>query len=161
VVASLDPAETYLLRQRVGVVPAHGGLVSNLKMWENITLPLLYHSGGITPEEERTALGYLEQLGYTGNVMAMPAHLSARDRRSATLVRTLLSRPEIILYSNFIDAASPEERSIFIRIAGEFQAASTGRTSVYLSSSPELSAELQVDLVIRVRESDQHVSRPV
>jgi phospholipid/cholesterol/gamma-HCH transport system ATP-binding protein len=160
-VAGLDPAETYRLRRRVGVVPAHGGLVANLKMWENITLPLLYHCGGMTAEEERTALGYLEQLGYTGNAMAMPAHLSARDRRSATLVRTLLSNPEIVLYCNVIDAASPEERSIFIRITGDFQAASAGRTSVYLTSSPELAAELPVDQIFRVRESDPHVSRLV
>jgi len=160
-VDGLDPVERYRLRRRVGVVPAHGGLISNLKLWENITLPLMYHSGGITADEERTALAYLERLEYSGNVMAMPAHLTKQERRSAALVRMFLSQPGIVLYSNCFDDCSPSARRTFIQIAGEFHASAAGRTSVYLSSSPELAAELPVNLVVRVAEPGPNVSRSV
>jgi ABC-type transporter Mla maintaining outer membrane lipid asymmetry ATPase subunit MlaF len=158
-VSGLEPSELYRFRRQIGVVPSHGGLVSNLKLWENITLPLVYHSGGVTAEEERTARDCLERLGYSGGLMAMPAHLSPQDRRSAALARMILTQPKIILYSNCIDDASTTARSTFIRISGEFHAAAAGRTSVYLSSSPELAAELPVDKVFRVHEPVPNVSR--
>ena len=156
-VACLDPAELYRLRRRVGVVPAHGGLISNLKLWENITLPLLFHSGGVSADQERTALAYLERLEYSGNVMAMPAHLTPQERRSATLVRMILSQPGIVLYSNCFDDSSPSARRAFIQITGEFHASAEDRTSVYLTSSPELAAELPVNLVVRVDQPGPNV----
>jgi phospholipid/cholesterol/gamma-HCH transport system ATP-binding protein len=157
--SGLDSTQLYRLRQQIGVVPSHGGLISNLKLWENITLPLVYHCGGITAEDERTALEYLGRLGYTGSLMAMPAHLTLQEKRSAALVRMLVRQPRIAIYSNcFEDAPSPS-RSTFCRIAGEFHAAARDRTSLYLSSSPDLADELSIDLVVRVSESDETTSR--
>ena len=37
--------ERLALCRRVGVVPYDGGLISNLKAWENIVLPVSYHRG--------------------------------------------------------------------------------------------------------------------
>jgi phospholipid/cholesterol/gamma-HCH transport system ATP-binding protein len=37
--------ERLALFRRIGVVPAHGGLISNLKAWENLLLPAWYHRG--------------------------------------------------------------------------------------------------------------------
>ena len=157
--AALDTEQLYRLRRQVGVVTSSGGLVSNLKLWENITLPLVYQSGGVTPEEERAALDYLERLGYSGSLMAMPAHLSLQEKRSAALVRMLVRQPRIALYSNCFEDTPSVSRSTFCRIAAEFHAAAPERTSLYLSSSPDLAADLSVDLVVRIDESDDTTSR--
>jgi len=37
--------ERVALFQRIGVVPADGGMISNLKVWENLLLPAWYHRG--------------------------------------------------------------------------------------------------------------------
>ena len=160
-VAALAPSELYALRRQIGVVPSNGGLVSNLKFWENITLPLIYDSGGISAEQEKAGLEYLALLGYSGNIMALPAHLTLHDRRMAALVRAFLRRPVIMLYSNCIEGLSLQHRKAFLKIAQEFHGAEPGRTSLYLTSTPDLAADLPVDLVYRLDESVDTVSRNI
>jgi len=152
-VAAFEPADLYALRRQIGVVPSNGGLVSNLKYWENITLPLVFDSGGITADQEKTGLDHLERLGYSGNIMALPAHLSLHDRRTAALVRAFLRRPPVMLYCNCIDGSPSAHRTAFLRAAQEFHTEDAGRTSLYLTSSPDLAADLPVDMVVRLDES--------
>ena len=160
-VAGLELDDLHELRQQIGVVPSKGGLVSNLKLWENITLPLLYHSGGIAPEEENSALNYLARLGYSGNIMALPAHLTQFEKLIAALVRVFLRKSRIVIYSNCLELIPPVSRDIFFQISKEFHAASKERTSLYITSSPELAANLPVDTVIRMNESVEIVSRKI
>jgi phospholipid/cholesterol/gamma-HCH transport system ATP-binding protein len=159
--AGLSQPDLYSLRHQIGVVPANGGLVSNLKFWENITLPLLYHSGRVTTDDEKNALDYLDRLGYSGNIMALPAHSTLHEKRVAALVRTFLLQPQIVLYSNCIEGASSASRRSFLQAAQEFHSATRDRTSLYLTSSPGLSADLSVDLIVRIHESVKTVSRDI
>lgn len=160
-VAGLEQSELYHLRQEVGVVPSNGGLVSNLKYWENITLPLMYHAGRVTAEDEQSASDYLARLGYAGNLMALPAHLTLYERRVAALVRVFLRQPRLVLYSNCIEGASPVSRNAIIQITKEFHSAVKDRTSLYLTSSPALAADLPVDMIIRLNDSVGTVTRNI
>jgi len=160
-IAGFELDDLHQLRQLIGIVPSKGGLVSNLKVWENITLPLLYHSGGITPEEEKNALEYLARLGYSGNIMALPAHLTHFEKLITALVRAFLRQPRIVIYSNCLELIPPVSRDTFFQISKEFHAASKERTSLYITSSPELAAHLPVDAVIRLNESVETVSRKI
>jgi phospholipid/cholesterol/gamma-HCH transport system ATP-binding protein len=160
-VAGLEKVDLYNLRQQIGVVPSNGGLVSNLKLWENITLPLLYHSGEVTPEDEKNALDYLARLGYSGNIMALPAHLTHSERRVAVLVRVFLQQPGIVLYSNCIEGSLSVSREVFFQVTKEFHSAAKDRTSLYLTSSPNLAANLPVDLIVRMNEAVETVSRDI
>ncbi len=160
-IAGFGKAELYALRRQIGVVPSHGGLISNLKLWENITLPLMYHSGGVTPEEEKNALDYLEQLGYSGNIMALPAHLSPYEKKLTALVRMFITQPRLVLYSDCIEGAPSASRTVLIRVTQEFHAAVTDRTSLYITSSQNLTADLPVDMVIRADGSAETVTRQI
>ena len=160
-VRGLDQAGLYSLRQQIGVVPSNGGLVSNLKLWENITLPLMYHSGNVSPEEEKNALGYLEQLGYSGNIMAMPAHLTHSERRVAAMVRVFLRQPRIVLYSNCIEGAASAVREVFFQVTGKFHSELADRITLYLTSSPDQTADLPVDMIIRLNDSAETFSRKI
>jgi phospholipid/cholesterol/gamma-HCH transport system ATP-binding protein len=157
--ATLEPEQLYQLRQQIGIVPSNGGLVSNLKVWENITLPLMYHFGGVTPEEEQTAHTYLTTLGYSGNVMALPAHLSLHEKRIIALIRALMIRPRVIVYSNCFEGASSLDLKIFSRLTAEFHATRDDRISLYLASSAAVAADLSVDTIIHVHEPAETVSR--
>jgi ABC-type transporter Mla maintaining outer membrane lipid asymmetry ATPase subunit MlaF len=160
-VAGLVQAELYQLRRQIGVVPFNGGLISNLKLWENVTLPLMYHSGVVTAEDEKNALDYLVRLGYSGNIMALPAHLALYERLAAAIVRVFLRQPRIVLYSNCIEGFPSASREVFFQVTQEFHTAARDRTSLYLTSSPDLAAGLPVDMIVRMNESVETVSRKI
>ena len=160
-VAGLEAAQLYHLRRQIGVVPSNGGLISNLKLWENITLPLMYHSGVVTPEDEKNALDYLGRLGYSGNIMALPAHLTHHERLVAAMVRVFLRQPRIVLYSNCIEGSPTASREVIFQVTKEFHTAVKDRTSLYLTSSPDLAADLPVDMIVRMNGSVETVSRKI
>lgn len=136
------------LRHSIGVVPANGGLISNLKMWENICLPLLYNNGTVSQENTDEGYGYLARLKYTGNIMALPAHLSTYEKRISAFVRGVLKQSRIMIYSNCFDAMSESNRKNFISVINEFHHSSPGRTSLFISSSAEIAEELPIDTTI-------------
>jgi len=148
--AALDQEELYLLRQEIGIVPADGGLISNLKLWENITLPLLYHTGKISPGDEQDAVDYLADLGYSGALYALPAHLSPDEKRLAAMVRAFLMRPKIIIYCNCFENLSSETHQVNFRVTKQFHDAGTDRISLYIGPAPEPSTDLAVDTILRM-----------
>jgi phospholipid/cholesterol/gamma-HCH transport system ATP-binding protein len=151
-VAKLAADQLYQFRRDTGIVPSNGGLISNLKVWENITLPLLYHSGTVTTEEEELALAHLATLGYSGNVMALPAHLSQNEKRIIATVRAIINRPRIIIYSNCFEGVPSDQMATFSRLTAEFHTASKDRISLYLASSADMATCLTVDRIIHLHE---------
>jgi phospholipid/cholesterol/gamma-HCH transport system ATP-binding protein len=160
-VAGLEAAQLYHLRRQIGVIPSSGGLISNLKLWENITLPLMYHTGVVAAEDEKNALDYLVRLGYSGNIMALPAHLTHHERLVAAMVRVFLQNPRFVLYSNCIEGFPSASREVFFQVTKEYHTAVKDRTSLYLTSSPDLAAELPVDMIVRMNGSVETVSRKI
>jgi len=150
---TMGTEQLHLLRQQIAIVPGNGGLVSNLKVWENMTLPVLYHSGRITAEEEKSALDYLATLGYSGNLMALPAHLSLHEKRVVALVRAFLTRPRVIVYSNCLDGMTSEQSELFIRLTQEFHAACEERISLYLAATADVADKLAVDRIIHIHDT--------
>jgi len=147
-VASLALAQAYRLRRRIGVVPQKGGLVSNLKLWENMTLPLLYTHGSVSTEAEEMALRYLDLFGYHGNIMAMPAHVTLHDKRMAAFIRAALCTPQIMVYDNCFEGLPAAGRTRWGAITTEFHRGSPDMTSIYLATSPDMAGEVAVDTVI-------------
>lgn len=147
----LAPAQLYQLRRQIGVVPSNGGMISNLKLWENITLPIIYGKGQISAEAEEHVVDCLRRLGYSGNIMAMPAHLTLYEKRVAAFIRATLCQPRIMVYGNCFEDMPAAARRVFITATAEFQAAAAERTSLYLASSAEVARELSADVVITVQ----------
>ncbi len=90
----------------IGWVPESGGLISNLKAWENVTLPLWYHGKRLVAEAEVKAARWLATLGVEEQAMApfmaSPAgRLSTLERKRAGLLRGLMLAPRVLV----VDAA--------------------------------------------------------
>ncbi len=86
----------------VGWVPENGGLISNLKAWENITLPLWYHGKRHVPETEARVARWLKTLGVEEQAMerfmASPAgYLTSLERKRAGLLRGLVLAPRALI----------------------------------------------------------------
>lgn len=83
-------------------LPVEGGLLANLRVWENCLLPLSYLAGKPDAETEKRFGELLTEcavpLEEQGAYAASPAFsLNARRRRLACVLRTLLQRPSLIL----------------------------------------------------------------
>lgn len=90
----------------VGWVAANGGLISNLKVWENVTLPLWYHAGNPAEETEQRVTRWLSVLGMAGDererfMEAPPDRLASWQRKLAGLLRGLVQMSPVLI----VDAA--------------------------------------------------------
>lgn len=148
----LQQAQLYQLREQIGVVPSSGGLISNLKLWENITLPLIYKTGHISEEAEAQGVDCLRKLGYAGTLMAMPAHLTQNEKRLGAFVRAMLLQPQLMLYCNCFENMPPATRKSLAAAAAAFHVESAGRTSIYIVSSADTARDLPADTLISLHE---------
>ncbi len=97
-------------RGGIGFIPAAGGLISNLKTWENVTLPLWYHGRRQTQAVEETVSRWLTELGLDPQewekfMASSAARLKPVERKLAGLLRGLVQAPQVLV----IDAALFEE----------------------------------------------------
>jgi phospholipid/cholesterol/gamma-HCH transport system ATP-binding protein len=86
----------------IGWVPAAGGLISNLKVWENITLPLWYHNNRQPVITEESVARWLSAVGMKEQnwekFMASPvAQLNQYERKLAGLLRGLMQSPQLLV----------------------------------------------------------------
>ena len=86
---------------RVGWVAANGGLISNLKIWENVTLPLWYHAKREMIETEQSVMHWLGKLGmeqdaFAEFMAASPYSAELWQRKLAGLLRALVQMPTVL-----------------------------------------------------------------
>jgi ABC-type multidrug transport system ATPase subunit len=86
----------------VGWVAGNGGLISNLKIWENVCLPLWYHGRREIKEAELSVMYWLDELGLEPEagvdfMAAQPYSLEIWQRKLASLLRGLLQKKSILV----------------------------------------------------------------
>lgn len=86
----------------IGWIPATGGMISNLKTWENITLPLWYHGSRQKIVIEEKIAKLLKELQLDKQewerFMASPiARISPLERKLAGLLRGLVLAPKMMI----------------------------------------------------------------
>lgn len=111
----LDREQLLRVRRTIGTVTAQAGLISNLKVWENITLPLLYHHGTVTDAAAEQALLLLEKLGYKGNIWALPGHLNFTERIMTAFIRAAISSPRLMVYAECLDDLPNLQRDLLLQ----------------------------------------------
>ena len=89
-------------RRHVAWVAADGGLISNLRIWENVTLPLWYHARREVMETEQSikhSLGVLgmEQDEFGEFMVALPDSIESWQRKLAGLLRALLQMSPVLV----------------------------------------------------------------
>lgn len=90
------------LNKRVAVLPTDGGLISNLKGWENVVLPIAYHQGWNPAELEPVLQRWLHELEVPESAWmplfaAMPGRLSREERALLAWLRAALMAPDLVL----------------------------------------------------------------
>jgi phospholipid/cholesterol/gamma-HCH transport system ATP-binding protein len=135
-ISTMKPRDMAVTRRRIGVVSPVGGLVSNLKVWENVVLPLEYHTN-LAPEEiEARGREALRLIGYGGNLMGLPGLLSPFERRQVGCARAMALAADLMVYDNLFEGLLPAEQKQLRDAVLSFQKSVPGRTALFVSSVP-------------------------
>ena len=123
----------------VAIVAARGGLIGNLKVWENLVLPIAYCGEARLDELEARAEGLFRELGVLRERFAelcalLPDRLSEFERRLAAFVRAMLAEPEIMVYDGLFDGLTRAEIESATRFDQLFRLHFPFRTAIYVDA---------------------------
>jgi predicted ABC-type transport system involved in lysophospholipase L1 biosynthesis ATPase subunit len=133
----------------VAVVAARGGLIGNLKVWENLVLPIAYRGEARLDELETRAEKLFRDLGVLRERFAelcalLPERLTEFERRLAAFVRAMLAEPEIMVYDGLFEGLTRAEIDKATGFDRLFRQHFPFRTAIYVDTEdpmlPALSA---------------------
>jgi len=131
------------------VVRADGGLIGNLKAWENLVLPATFHTEARVLELEANARRLFAEFGVSGAQFEQlctrfPDDLNRYERRLFAFVRAMLTEPQIIVYDSLFDGLTREETGKVVRFDRQFHERFPLGTSLHvtvdLPTLPDLGA---------------------
>lgn len=133
-VLGLDPSDSNPrtldeLRARVGFLFQSNALYDSMTVRENLEFPLRRHGMELRQGEvDRMVMEALENVGLAETVDMMPAELSGGMRKRVALARTLILKPEIILYDEPTTGLDPitgkEIGELMVEIAEKYRTSS-------------------------------------
>ncbi|MEO6177469.1 MAG: ATP-binding cassette domain-containing protein [Flavobacterium circumlabens] len=98
-VLNLSKKDLNEIRVRIGFLFQSGALYDSMSVRENLAFTLRKHKRDLTPEEvEAEVLEALDNVGLSDAIDKMPSELSGGMQKRIGLARTLILKPEIILY---------------------------------------------------------------
>lgn len=110
------------IRARIGFLFQSNALYDSMSVRENLEFPLRRHWIKATPKEmDQMVMEALEDVGLAHTVDKMPAELSGGMRKRIALARTLILKPEIILYDEPTTGLDPITGKEIIRLMKEIQ----------------------------------------
>lgn len=98
-ILNLEKSELNKLRVRIGFLFQSAALYDSMSVRENLAFTLTAHKRDLSAEEvENEVVEALENVGLADAIDKMPSELSGGMRKRIGLSRTLILKPEIILY---------------------------------------------------------------
>lgn len=138
-VAGLTAAARARLRRRIAALSPIVGLMTNLNVWENVSLPAAYH--GSPPPEQVAAIAHdvLSAFGYEARkfLARLPDELRPLERKLAALIRLLAAAPALAIVDALDEGLSRAERPRAERMASELRTRLPQATLLYVDSREE------------------------
>jgi phospholipid/cholesterol/gamma-HCH transport system ATP-binding protein len=116
------------LRKKIGFIFQSGALYDSMSVRENLEFPLVRHEKLSPDEVENRIKKVLADVGLEESLDKMPSELSGGMRKRIGLARTLILKPEIMLYdepSTGLDPATSREISnLILKMQDKFKVSS-------------------------------------
>jgi phospholipid/cholesterol/gamma-HCH transport system ATP-binding protein len=98
-ITKLDETTLNKIRLRIGFLFQNGALYDSMSVRENLSFPLMRHSESLTHAEvDKAVVDILSSVGLSEAIDKMPSELSGGMKKRVGLARTLILKPEILLY---------------------------------------------------------------
>lgn len=156
-IPKLNDAELDQVMARVGFLFQSNALYDSMTIRENLEFPLRRHMLDITQKEVNTiVMEALKDVGLSHTVDLMPAELSGGMRKRIALARTLILRPDIILYDEPTTGLDPVTAKEIIGLMLDIQ--KKYNTSSIIISHDMNCLRLTGDRVIVLMNGTNHVT---
>jgi phospholipid/cholesterol/gamma-HCH transport system ATP-binding protein len=127
-VPDLDIDELQDFRTKIGFIFQSGALYDSMSVRENLEFPLVRHEKLSPDEVENRIKEVLSDVGLAESIDMMPSELSGGMRKRIGLARTLILKPEIMLYdeptTGLDPATSVEISNLILKMQEKFKVSS-------------------------------------
>lgn len=127
-IATLNSEDINILRKRIGFLFQSGALYDSMTVTENLLFPLRQSKEISKDEKLKLVKEALDNVGLTGVEDKMPTELSGGMRKRLGLARTLILKPEIMLYDEPTTGLDPitakEISELMLKIQSEYKTSS-------------------------------------
>ncbi len=121
-IPDLNDLELDAIMSRIGFLFQSNALYDSMTVRENLEFPLRRHRVKLEKKEvDATVMRALEDVGLSHTVDLMPAELSGGMRKRIALARTLILKPEIILYDEPTTGLDPITSKEIIQLILDIQ----------------------------------------
>lgn len=150
-ISKLTYDELNAMRVRIGFLFQNAALYDSMTVRENLAFPLRQHKKKMNPEKKDAVIKeMLENVGLEDSADQMPSKLSGGQAKRIGLARTLILRPEIMLYdepTTGLDTGTAKEISeLIVKIKEKY------KTSSITITHDMACAKLTADRIILMRE---------
>lgn len=97
-----------LYRQKIGMVFQNFNLFNNLTVMDNIILAPIKLGIYNEKEAQKKAMEYLKRIDLADKALVYPNSLSGGQKQRVAIIRTLMMKPEMILFDEPTSALDPE-----------------------------------------------------
>jgi ABC-type lipoprotein export system ATPase subunit len=129
-----------LQREKIGFIFQHYHLIDDLKVWENLDLPLQYRD---VPARERAArvADLLDRFQIVGKKDLFPNQLSGGQQQLVAVARAVITRPKLLLADEPTGALHSAQARIIMDLLAELHA--EGMTIVHVTHNEAFAGEAQ------------------
>ena len=131
-VASLNPADLYAVRRRMGMLFQFGALFTDLSVFDNVAFPLREHTDLNESMIRDIVLMKLEAVGLRGARDLMPSEVSGGMARRVALARAMALDPQLVMYDEPFAGLDPISLGTAARLIRQLND-TLGLTSVIVS----------------------------
>lgn len=149
-IGMLERPELDRLRQRIGVVLEDSGIVSNLKVIENVILPLQYHTEMTSDNIMERAVFLLDYVGYSGDIWALPGPLPSYTKKTIALARAISLDPAIMIYDMLLEGLDAVQSSEMLGLVDKFHKEKKDRLSIMTINDERDIKEITLDRILRI-----------
>jgi len=135
-VGSLDQAQLYAARRRMGMLFQFGALFADLSVFDNVAFPLREHTTLPEGMVRDIVLMKLNAVGLRGARHLMPSEISGGMARRVALARAIALDPELVMYDEPFSGLDPISVGTAARLIRQLND-SMGLTSVFVSHELE------------------------
>ena len=121
-VANLAGKELDAMRLRIGFSFQNSALYDSMNVYQNLSFPLTMNLKSLSKGEVDYAVDeVLDAVGLKNKIKQMPSDLSGGQRKRIGIARTLILKPEIMLYDEPTSGLDPITSAEIIKLINEVQ----------------------------------------